>query len=180
MNTYPPLPPAEDLRFRLLDGADLDAILALYERCATFVWMTDERAPDRAMAEDLLTSVPPNTPPERKEAWGAFQGDRLVGLADWVWGYPRVDVGFVGLLLLDPALREGGRGAAWWRVLEARARGAGLATLRLGVHHKNGGGFRFWRRMGFREIYQSQRLDSPLPSVVVVMEKRLRPPGEGA
>ena len=139
-----------NLLIRPLDPhKDLNNLQALYERAADYWLLADGRAPDRGKAAAFFTDGPPVCDPARSHRLGIFRGMRLVGVAEMSFGFPEPLDGYLGLMILDPAVRGEGIGPAVLHEMERLARAAGARRLYLGVLEANPRGRAFWARQGF-------------------------------
>ena len=136
---------------------DSDAVLALLERCSDFFGLSG--APDTAESlRQAMTELPPRCTLEQKH-YAVLWKDGAPWMAlDLVEGYPRPRTVFVGLFVMDPALRRQGVGRAVITALLRAARGAGFDRVRLACLLDNPGGHAFWQAMGFRDLRQSEVL----------------------
>lgn len=161
------------MQIRALDPvADLAAVHALYRDCIAFWQMTDHKAPDLAKAQAFFTDAPPGCDPERSRRLGLFESDRLSGVAELAFGFPKSDDGYLGLMLLSPALRGQGQGRAFLRHVEALARAQACSRLCLGVLAENTAARRFWELQGFRPTAVS-RFDPATGHTIHRLEKIL-------
>lgn len=170
----PPSPAEVGARLGALSREQRGEIQALFQRCGEFLKLTTGHPAGPDEAERLFADVPPGRSEADKHVWGIRDAEgALVGVVDVLRGYPRDDVWFLGLLLLDPDRRGQGLGA--WALAEvtARAAAAGVAEVHLAVVPRNVGGLRFWRREGFREVRLSRQLGTEDAVDVIVMTRRL-------
>ena len=133
----------------LTQAADSAQVLDLYTRAADYALLEDGRPPDAAMVAAFFTDCPPGGDPRASVKLGADHGGRLVGIADLAFGYPMAQDAYIGLLLLDPALRGQGLGAVMVARLDAMARAQGANRLLVAVLEANPRGLAFWQRCGF-------------------------------
>jgi GNAT superfamily N-acetyltransferase len=129
---------------RELTLADRPAVEALIDRCEDFYVLTTGGP---GSFDELWTSLPPDRTPADKRVYGT--GEPLAGLAEVVRDWPRPGTWIIGLLLLDPAARGSGLGAAVVAELDAMAAAQGADRLRVGVVDANVRALKFWRREGF-------------------------------
>src|SRR6185436_3510729 len=104
-------------------------------------------------------------------------GDRLIAFAQLSRDFPKPSEWWLGLLVLDPAVRGRGLGARIHQeIVDWIAVQSGTA-LWLAVQTENEAGERFWRRMGFeereRQPYASPRTGHQ--SSVILMSIRTTP-----
>jgi ribosomal protein S18 acetylase RimI-like enzyme len=138
--------------WRGLDGSGelLPALQRLFERCpAHFETETGRQArPDEAVR--TLEELPAGKARADKMFLALVQRDEVVGAVDLVHGFRREREAYLGLLLLDPAVRRQGLGRDVMAALERHLVGRGFDSLRLAVSEQNEVGRRFWNATGFR------------------------------
>lgn len=139
---------------RLLDREEESRILALYTRCADYFLMTSGEMP--VDCDELFEDLPPDTAPEAKEVFGIIEGERLIGVVDFVSGFPDSDTAIIGFLLIDPAYRGRGVGREVVERLADKATGKGLNRLRVAVIEANEAADHFWRKQGFEEVLRTE------------------------
>jgi GNAT superfamily N-acetyltransferase len=132
------------------------SILALYDRCEAYFLMTSGEKP--LDCQELFDDLPPDTPPEAKEVFGIFEADRerLLGVVDYVGGFPDPGTVMIGLLLIDPEERGRGVGRQVVDALGEKARGEGRKKLRVAVIEANAPAYAFWKRVGFSEVLRTE------------------------
>jgi GNAT superfamily N-acetyltransferase len=146
------LPSIPDLEARPLAPAQLPLLQDLLQRCDDYQQLVygGPTRPDEA--EELLRERPPGLKETQKHLWGLFRADgSLGGAVDMLSDYPGPGEWYLGLLLLEPALRGAGRGGALARAVERHVRLSGGHLLRIAVAEQNAAGLRFWKREGFVE-----------------------------
>jgi GNAT superfamily N-acetyltransferase len=162
---------------RRLERGDVDRLLDLFERCADHFVLHDGEPPGPDAAAIEFDDLPPGRAPADKHLHG-LAGDadpeHLVAVLESVTGYPDDSTWFLGLLLVDPAFRGRGVGAAMVAWFEATVAAAGFTAVRLAVIGPNVVGRRFWERCGFRwEATHERRPFGRLVHDVDVMVHRL-------
>lgn len=117
-----------------------------------------------------LDEKPPG--PCTKELLGVVVEEQVVGLVDLLRGYPTPDVGFIGLLALDPAVRGRGLGRQAEALILKRL---DTAKVRLAVNFINPRGKAFWESCGYRVIAERplRAAEDPTPTCWL-MQKRVR------
>lgn len=138
--------------WRRLVPADTGILQDLFERCADHFVLHDGEPAGPDAAEIEFASLPPGRTSADKHVHGVVHADdprRLVGVLESVSGYPDETTWFLGLLLIDPAARGTGLGAAMLRSFEATVASDGYRAVRLAVIRPNVAGRRFWERCGF-------------------------------
>jgi ribosomal protein S18 acetylase RimI-like enzyme len=161
--------------FRVLDPvADIGAVLELMQRGADYIRLEDGHGPDAVRAEDFLTALVPGGRADQAVKLGIMQAGRMVGIIDLGFGYPQEDDAYIGLLLLDPAVRGQGLGVAARSHVEAIARQRGAKRMLVAVLAENPGGQAFWQSQGFVPEKRFEPLpDDPLGHVRIRRVKQL-------
>lgn len=128
---------------------DADALQQLYARCLDFVLLSDGAPAAATAGRGEFTAVPDGWALADKFLFGVFRGDSLVGVVEGIRHYPMPGEYWLGLLLLDPAERGHGLGAACYRAFEDWARTEGAQLIGLTVIEDNAPALAFWSKMGF-------------------------------
>lgn len=152
---------------RRLGSDDAAIFQQLYERCSDYHELV-EGAPTRPTpAKDDLAATPPGRLLDDKIVIGIFDANTLVGVLDLFRDEPRPGEWWLGLLMLDPAVRSRGLGR---RIVEAALPWSGARVMWLGVLEANPRAERFWRSAGFAEVKrQDYRSDTGQPHRVILM-----------
>ncbi|HVV50426.1 MAG TPA: GNAT family N-acetyltransferase [Polyangia bacterium] len=128
---------------------EMAALQALHVRCADYVEATTGLPPRDDEAARLLAGLPPGKTPADKQVLGVRRDGALVGVVELLAGYPGPTDWYVGLLMLEPAARGAGLGAAVFREVAGRVAAAGGRTLHLVVREDNPRAVAFWTGQGF-------------------------------
>lgn len=153
------------------DAADLQG---LFERCTDFHELS-EGTPTRPTAgPEELALLPPGKDLSDKFPFGIYAGPgRMVGYLELMRDYPTDSEWFVGLLMLDPAVRGGGLGGRIYRAAAEWVIAQGGTVIRLAVLEQNPHALRFWERLGFRELSRQPHVsETGYQSRVIVMAHR--------
>jgi len=122
----------------------------VYARCADYVSMETGEPPGETHVTEFFEDVPPGRTLDDALKLGIFDDDRAaIGLIDIFRGYRKPGDWYIGLLMIDPAVR--GQGIGRW-VLEwiaGAARADGATRLLLCVLEENGRARAFWEKQGF-------------------------------
>ena len=146
------LPSIADLEARPLLPEQQPLLQALLQRCDDYHQLVYGQPARPDEAEALVRERPPGLREDQKHLWGLFTPEgALGGAVDSLSDYPGPGEWYLGLLLLEPSLRGGGRGRAVAQAYETYVRRAGGHVLRLAVAEQNEAGLRFWKRLGFTE-----------------------------
>ncbi len=157
-----------------LTPEDAPALQQLFEKCRDYMLLVDGRpaGPDSAVGEFL--DVPPGKSVEDKFLFGIVDArNEMVGELDVLRAYPADATWWIGLLLLDPAVRSQGIGE---KVLEGFAgyvKANGGKDIMLGVVAENEPAYRFWSRSGFEWVQDREPQQFGEKTHVVRVMRRL-------
>lgn len=139
------------MMIRPLDpGADRPRLAAFFDAVSDYILLERDAAPGPELLEEFFDDAPPGCDPAASARLGLFEAGQLLGIAEMGFGYPLPGDAYLGLMLLHPAARGGGRGASLLRHLEDLARSRGKTRMALAVLEINPRGRAFWEREGFR------------------------------
>ena len=166
-----------DLTAESVADADVELFQPLMERCEAFYRLVYGRPACPDEAKLLLLERPAGLPPEQGHLIALRDtGGALMGILEGIRDFPAPGEWYLGLMLLDPAVRGQRRGEAVIRAYEAWMRGQGARLLRLAVSEPNPAAHRFWLSVGYREeqwvgpvrigelTYRVLRMSKPLES----------------
>jgi len=91
----------------------------------------------------------PNCEPNRSFRLGLFLDDRLSGLAELSFGFPKIGDPYLGFMMLGPWAQNVGVGLKFVKHVKRPARQAGAQKLFLTVLSINPKGLAFWGRRLF-------------------------------
>jgi ribosomal protein S18 acetylase RimI-like enzyme len=174
----PDLPSIADLEARPLAPEQMPLLQALLQRCDDYHQLVYGLPARPDEAEELVRDRPPQLREEQKHLWGLFLPDgSLGGAMDSLSDFPGPGEWYLGLLLLEPGLRGGGRGHALAQAFETYVRRSGGHALRIAVAEQNVAAMRFWKREGFvEEARVGPRLLGARESYLLRMKKLLVSP----
>jgi GNAT superfamily N-acetyltransferase len=156
--------------------ADRHVIQHVLDEAPDYAMRVTGLPPDANAGESLLSELPEGMSYKDKFVFSVHFGDKIVGCADMLRGYPVPEKAFLGLLVISEHWQDQGLGAAAYAELESVARGWGCRTIRLGVVLTNEKVFRFWERQGFRKTGEKVAFEAgSVNSEVVLMEKPVAP-----
>ena len=161
------------LTLRLLSGKadEMAALQAVLEAAPTYFHTATGLPPGPAEAQSTFTALPAGKIYDDKRVWGLHAGERMIGCADVVRGYPVRDKAIIGLLLLAQDWQRRGLGRAFALLIEkVIADWPEIVTLRIGVVERNVGARAFWRKLGYVETGEVKHAEV---RDVIVMEKPL-------
>ena len=156
-----------DWEIRPVGEEDFGAVLALLERCTDFFDLSGAPITAESLRQGMA-ELPPRCVPEQKHYTALWkEGAPLIAL-DLVEGYPRPKTLYIGLFVVDPALRRKGTGRAVMTALLKAAKQAGFGRVRLACLLDNPSGQAFWQAMGFQDLRQGPLLDERSASVWIM------------
>jgi ribosomal protein S18 acetylase RimI-like enzyme len=130
-----------------LDG---EAASEFGQRCADYTLMITGEPPKPNGGAEFFADMPDGKTPDDMLKLGARDSTgKLVGLIDMARDYPQPGIWYLGLLLIDPALRNRGIGAALAQALQQHAAESGATRMMLSVVKENTRALKFWRAQGF-------------------------------
>lgn len=121
------------------------AVLLLQAADYYHLWLGHDPGPEQV--DEVFSACPPTCDPARSQRLGLFLDGQLAGVAELSFGFPLPEDAYLGLMILAPAARGHGHGAAFTSHLETLARHS--PRLYLGVLQANTRGLAFWARQGF-------------------------------
>lgn len=169
------LPAIAGYEVRRLSPADATDLQALYERCSDYHEQHEGVPTPPDAGKEGLAALPPDTQPSDKFALGLYPpGGGMAAYLDLVRDYPSAGEWQIGLLMVDPALRNAGLGSRACQAAVEWMASRGARTVTLGVLEHAPDAERFWRRMGFPEV-RRQPYTSPRgrESRLIVMRRTL-------
>ena len=156
------------------DADEMAALQRVLEAAPAYFETVTGLPPGHAEAQSTFTALPPGKDYDDKRVWGLHAGERMIGCADVVRGYPVRDKAIIGLLLLAQDWQRRGLGRAFALLIEkVIADWPEIATLRIGVVDRNTGALAFWRKLGYVETGEVKRAVTPFVGDVIVLEKPL-------
>jgi ribosomal protein S18 acetylase RimI-like enzyme len=162
-----------------LDETRVAELQEFHERCAEYVELITGQPPGPDEAADLLASLPRGKTHDDKFVIGLFDAPgHMIGVLDVIRDYPNRDEWFLGLLMLEPGIRNHGLGERVYRRLEEWVRASGGKAIHLIVQEQNPGALRFWQRMGFEVKGMGKQQLKARENVYLRMTRDLAPAPE--
>jgi len=162
--------------FKQLSTMNKRQVYDLYYECDDYFQMAEGKSPDGDNVKELFEDLPPGKHLKDKEVYGLFRQGTLLGVVDLVKDFPEKAEWIIGLMLLDPSVRNKGLASATHKVISDYAFEAGAEKLRVGVLKQNTQALKYWEKLGYHIISQTdQRQFGLKKSVVIVMNKPLKP-----
>jgi len=142
---------------RQLSLEDLGAIQGLLDKCLDYMLLVDGHPADPDGVEEDFQFVPPGKTLDDKFVFGIYNQQKdLVGMLDAMRGYPDETTWWIGLLLFVPEVRSQGIGQKVLHGFIEYVRLNGAQALMLGVVEQNQLAYKFWSRMGFEFVRQTE------------------------
>jgi ribosomal protein S18 acetylase RimI-like enzyme len=150
-------PDLEGAAVRRLSFGEIEAIHKLLDDCLDYMLLVDGHAADIKSTEEDFLFVPDGKSPEDKFVYGIFDPQNaLVGLLDTLHGYPDESTWWISLLLLAPQVRSQELGQKLVEAFAEYAYASGAQALMLGVVEDNERAYKFWSKMGFEFVRQTE------------------------
>lgn len=146
------LAPVSPAPFELLSLTDAPAVADLYARCDDYFILQDGEPPTLSDAIELFSDVPSSKRPEDQFVLGWYSDEKLDAVAAVLMDYPAPRDWYLGLLLIDPALRGQRAGRGMYAGIELWAANRGAKQMLLAVLEENEAAHRFWRSLDFHPI----------------------------
>jgi RimJ/RimL family protein N-acetyltransferase len=151
------------------------AVHAVFMACDDYTRLVEGRASSDADTDDFFAAVPPGYTLQDLFLFAIERGGDVVGVVGLLRGWNAPHKAHIGLLLLVPAARSGGVGAAAVQQIERIVHDwPATSVLRIAVVATNVNAFAFWRKMGFVETGEVKPQSPPYIADIVVLEKTLR------
>ena len=147
---------------------DVAEITALFQSDPDYFALEGPQPSEDTVRHDMA-NLPPRCLPSQKHFTVLRKDGRLCAVLDLVEGYPRERTLFVGLLLVEPQLRNQGVGSGIAEALLRAADKGGFDQVRLGCLQANPRGHAFWERAGFVDVREGTMTNGGAP--VWIMEQ---------
>jgi GNAT superfamily N-acetyltransferase len=147
----------QDYSVHQLMREDVKAIQLLYEKCLDFLLLVDGHPPGKNAAEEEFQNIPPGRSEDDKFIFGIVDPlNELIGVLDVISCYPNEATWWIGLLLLVPNFRSQDIGKKVIKGFIEYVKVSGGKAIMLGVVEENEHAFRFWSKMGFEFIRETE------------------------
>jgi ribosomal protein S18 acetylase RimI-like enzyme len=154
---------------------NIKSIQNLLENAPQYSLIISGQLPLSNEGEEVFTEIPPSLNPKNKIVMGVFFNNKIIGVIDYLIGYPNSETIYLGLLLLSENQQSKKLGKKSYDILEKKfSKLNGFSIIRLSVVEKNLRGINFWLKMGFvftgeKKIYTNKCTTCN----VLLMEKKL-------
>ena len=139
---------------RVITASDVDDVLNLYRLNPQF-YQYSEAEPTREQVLHDMTITPPGIEVKNKYFFGYFENRTLVAVMDLIDGYPKPEIAFIGLFMLNPDYQGRQIGTS---IIEETAdffRTIGKTTIRLAIDKGNPQSTHFWKKNGFEVVSET-------------------------
>ncbi|WP_234123737.1 GNAT family N-acetyltransferase [Clostridium hydrogenum] len=151
----------------------LDKIISVYNlcvACSDYYILSDGVKPTNEDAKEIFAELPPDKNYEDKFVFGVFNNkEMLVGIVDIVRNFPEDGEWMIGLMILEPKERGSGLGKETHNAIAQWSKQLGAKTLRIGVIEENYNGIKFWTKLGYEEIKQTDMEFKSKKHIIKVM-----------
>ncbi|MBP1927183.1 GNAT superfamily N-acetyltransferase [Sedimentibacter acidaminivorans] len=104
-----------------------------------------------------IDALPPRVAKEKKTFVALYDKDKCIAVIDFIEGFPKDDIGYLGLLMVDESIQGNGVGKNILTNIFKVARDKQFKIIELACYETNKKGFEFWSKMGFFEVGKSER-----------------------
>lgn len=126
-----------------------DDVFDLTHRAADYVTLEIGHAPTQDFVDSFFTAAPPGLTADDLLHFAIMEGPAMAGIVCIARGYEFPNDWWIGLVLLDPAFRGRGIGAAVVALIKQLATDEAVASLKLSVLEANPRAMHFWIQHGF-------------------------------
>lgn len=120
-----------------------------------------------------IDALPPRVEKSKKTFVALYDKDKCLAVIDFIEGYPKEDIGYLGLLMLDESIQRKGVGEKILTNIFKVARDKKFKIIELACHETNKSGFDFWTKMGFFDVRKSKRETDGKIYKLISMQYRL-------
>ncbi|MGY3765618.1 GNAT family N-acetyltransferase [Vagococcus vulneris] len=109
-----------------------------------------KKEPTNEQVITFFNELPPNTSIHKKNVYGVFDQDTMIGMIDWVIDYPEENQSIIGLFVLRHDYRGVGLAQPLYDALEQMAKETGSQKITLGVLESNLPAVAFWKSQNYQ------------------------------
>ena len=147
---------------------------AMLQAATDYHLLVEGAPPTDAHVDEFFTALPPGYSADDRFPLGFFAGIEPIGVGGVLRRWNAPNKAMIGLLVLAPQWRGGGRGRAAVRQIEMLARTwPGIDRLRVAVVGSNRDALGFWRKIGFVDTGEIKPKYDPYVDDIVILEKPL-------
>lgn len=144
----------------LCSKSNVEELQDLCESCSDYYTLIEGRSVSSNGADELFLDVPPGKNLYDKMVLGIYykknnnSSNELLGVIDLVKDYPNKNTWFIGLMIIRPDARNKNLGRKVYTELLNWALKNDISTIQLGVLQENKRAYKFWKNIGFKQIYK--------------------------
>jgi len=153
---------------KLVSENTIDDVMELMKRNAYYSRTTNMEV-TRKGSLDNITALPPNTSMEAKTYIAIYQKRQIIGILDFIEGYPDSNIGYIGLLMVNQRLHHRGYGALILKNVINIAKDIGMGQIELGCYEQNEVALNFWKKMRFYEVQRIESECNDEKKILIVM-----------
>ena len=153
---------------RRMSDPDAEAILEFCKENTQYYEYCQAEPTLEQVASDLHLA-PPGIGPEDKYYVGFYRDDELMAIMDIIDGYPEDSIAFIGFFMMNKSFQGQEIGTSIIREAAEYLKSIGMTSIRLAIDKGNPQSTHFWKKNGFRVIFEADRDGHAL----LVAEKKL-------
>ncbi len=145
-------------RYDIRKMSDKDAlkILKLCQENTQFYKYCEAEPTEEQILSDLHVT-PPGKEASDKYYIGYYENETLIAVMDFIDGYPKEDIAFIGFFMMNKAYQGRQIGSAVIREACAYLKSVGKWSVRLAIDKDNPQSTHFWKKNGFSVINEVDR-----------------------
>lgn len=150
----------------------IDDVMALMKSNEYFYSVTQKHDVCREDCIADLTAVPPGIDLSKKTYVALYKDETCIAVLDFIEGFPRENIGYLGLFMLHKEVQGKGIGKVILSKLVEVSMEKGFEIIELACYETNQKGLAFWSRMGFCEVRRSEReVDGEMYTIISMQKK---------
>ena len=153
---------------RKMTEKDLSLICELMGRNELYFQFCGRPYSREEVRNDLYLT-PPGKNLDDKYYVGFFDGETLIAVMDLIDGYPEKEIAYIGFFMMNKAYQGCGKGSEIISEVCESLKAADMQKVRLGIDKENPQSNHFWKKNGFRTIYEVEQE----AGIIVVAERLL-------
>lgn len=162
-----------EYRIEIISENNIDDVLDLMLSNKYFYSKTQEHDVTREECLDDINALPPNVEYANKTHVAFYDKEKCIAVVDFIEGFPKDSIGYLGLLMLHESVHRKGIGEKILASIFEVAKEKGFKDIELGCYESNERGYMFWSKMGFKEIRRSEREVDGKIYTIISMQREL-------
>lgn len=139
---------SRQFKVRELIEDDIDAILKVYKENDLF-FQYCKASPTKAQVLDDMLLTPPGMNRSSKYYVGFYSDNELIAIMDLIDGYPKPEIAYIGLFMINMAFQGKQIGSAIIHETEEYLNSIGIKKIRLAINNGNPQSSHFWKKNGY-------------------------------